>query len=74
MYFLLLRSRALLCLVLLLPACCHYTDSRVREVGTVWLLKVDIDPQVCKQPGMYLGRQVGWPLEVYLIVHVNRDV
>ena len=61
-------------LSLLLPACCHYTNSRVREVGTVWLLKVDIAPQVCKHLGMYLGRQVGWPSAVYLIAHVDKDV
>lgn len=40
----------------------------------MWLLKVDIALQVCKRVGMYLGRQVGWPSEVYLIVYVDKDV
>lgn len=61
-------------MLLLLPASCHYVDSNEREVGTAWLLKVDIALQVCKHVGMYLGRQVGWPSEVYLIVYVNKDV
>lgn len=39
-------------LSLLLLVYCHYTDGRVREVGSVWLLMVDIAPQVCKHLGV----------------------